>query len=82
VKRFFSDRVQSYRTFDLNEVHSELQRHGFSIEKIDPGFFLPLIIYRTLRSRGAMNLLERIFANLGLTRRFGSPFTIFARRIR
>lgn len=79
-RKLFSANVQSYRTFHLNEVESELNRHGFRIEQIDPGFFLPLAIYRTLRSAQLMKNLESLFARAGLTRRFGSPFTVFARR--
>jgi SAM-dependent methyltransferase len=82
IRKIFSERIQTYRVFPLQEVESELATNGFRIEQIDPGFFLPLAVYRTARSRSFMRSAERLFAFLKLTPRFGSPFTIFARRTR
>lgn len=80
VRSLFSSNVQKYRTFRIHEVMAELDRNGFEVVTIDPGFFLPLIVYRTLHSRTLMIGAERLFGALGLTRLAGSPFTLFARR--
>ena len=81
VKRLlFAGRVQSYRTFRMKEVQGELQKSGFEIVSADCGFFLPLVIHRLLHSKRFTDSSERFFSNMGLTRRFGSPFTLFARR--
>lgn len=80
LRELFSSNVQKYRTFRIREVVSELDRNGFDVVTIDPGFFLPLIIYRTINSRGFMRSAERVFTALQLTRIAGSPFTLFARR--
>jgi ubiquinone/menaquinone biosynthesis C-methylase UbiE len=82
LRKLFSSKVQSYRTFEADEVFSELKSHGFEVVSIDPGFFLPLAVYRTFRSKRLMNAAEKLFSRIGLTRRFGSPFTLFARRSR
>ena len=82
LRKLFSRKVQSYQTFQLDEVFTELKLHGYEVVSIDPGFFLPLAVYRTFRSRRLMNSAEQLFSRLGLTRRFGSPFTLFARRSR
>jgi ubiquinone/menaquinone biosynthesis C-methylase UbiE len=80
LRSLFSKNVQKYRTFRLREVYAELDRNGFEAVTVDPGFFLPLIVYRTLRSRTLMRAAERVFGALRFTRVAGSPFTIFARR--
>jgi ubiquinone/menaquinone biosynthesis C-methylase UbiE len=82
LRKLFSSKVQSYRTFEADEVFSELKSHGFEVVSIDPGFFLPLAVYRTFRSKRLMTAAEKLFSRIGLTRRFGSPFTLFARRSR
>lgn len=71
---------QSYRTFNVNEVKSELRKNGFEVVAGDPGFFLPLAIYRMLNSPSLMRGAEKIFSAIGLTRLAGSPMTVFARR--
>lgn len=80
IRSLFSSEVQKYRTFPVREVLQELDRNGFEIVTIDPGFFLPLIVYRTLRSRTLMRMAERFFSWTRWTRLVGSPFTVFARR--
>jgi ubiquinone/menaquinone biosynthesis C-methylase UbiE len=82
VRKLFSSNVQSYRTFETDEIFSELKLHGFDVVSIDPGFFLPLVVYRTFRSKRLMNSAEKLFSRISLTRRFGSPFTLIARRSR
>ena len=80
IRGLFPGNVQKYRTFRIREVFAELDIHGFEVVTIDPGFFLPLIVYRTLGSKGLMRNVERMFSSLGLARLAGSPFTLFARR--
>lgn len=80
IRERFSSDVQKYRTFRIREIASELDKNGFEVVTIDPGFFLPLIVYRMINSRGFMQASERFFSALHLTRLAGSPFTFFARR--
>lgn len=80
IRERFSSNVQKYRTFRVGEVATELDRNGFDIVTIDPGFFLPLIVYRSINSRSFMRAAEKFFMALRLTRLAGSPFTVFARR--
>jgi ubiquinone/menaquinone biosynthesis C-methylase UbiE len=80
IRMLFSKNVQSYRTFSLSEVKEELQRNGYEIKTMDPGFFLPLVVHRVIRSPRFTKSSERFFASVGWTRMAGSPCTIFARR--
>jgi ubiquinone/menaquinone biosynthesis C-methylase UbiE len=82
IRGLASQNVQSYKTLDPEEVFSELYHHGFKVTSMDPGFFLPIAVYRLFHSKRLMNGAERIFSGLKLTKHFGSPFTIFARRTR
>jgi len=75
-----SQNLQNYRTFPLEQIRRELQVSGFRIEHIDHGFFLPLALHRFLSSRSFTLSVENFFSRAGLTRKFGSPFTFFARR--
>ena len=80
IRGLFTSKVQKYRTFRIPEVFAELDSNGFDVVTIDPGFFLPLIVYRLIGSRRLMRYAERVFSSLGLARLAGSPFTLFARR--
>jgi ubiquinone/menaquinone biosynthesis C-methylase UbiE len=82
LRKLFTDIVQPYRTIRVHEVKSELQKNGYEIVKEDPGFFLPLFLYRKIGSAGFAKASEKFFGAIGLTRVAGSPCTIFARRKR
>ncbi|HSE43586.1 MAG TPA: methyltransferase domain-containing protein [Acidobacteriota bacterium] len=82
IKKLGSRNIQSYQTFDPDEVFKELRLNGFEVVYIDSGFFLPIAAYRLLHSRHLMHALERIFSVLRFTKHFGSPITVFARRSR
>jgi ubiquinone/menaquinone biosynthesis C-methylase UbiE len=82
IRGLVSQNVQSYKTLNPEEVFSELRGHGFEITSMDPGFFLPIAVYRMFHSKRLMNGAERIFSGLTLNKHFGSPVTVFARRTR
>jgi ubiquinone/menaquinone biosynthesis C-methylase UbiE len=81
-RQFFVKGFQGYRTLPPEKIEAELQRNGFYIIGVDPGFFLPIVVHRLARSRKFTLGIERVFSRLGLTKRFGAPLTIFARRRR
>jgi SAM-dependent methyltransferase len=80
LRRLFSSNVQPYATFAVTDVLTELGRCGFRAVRIDPGFFLPLVIHRLLHAPTFTRHVEGLFRKVGLTRLGGSPFTVFARR--
>ena len=55
-RRYFTGYGDSFRAmfkitvlFRLQEVLNELEKHGFDVVSVDPGFFLPLVVYRKIR---------------------------------
>jgi ubiquinone/menaquinone biosynthesis C-methylase UbiE len=82
IRRLFSPNYQSYRTLVPEQVFSKLNEYGFEIVTVDPGYFLPIAVYRVIHSKRLMEIAEKFFTLLKLPRHFGSPVTVFARRRR
>lgn len=76
----FKSNVQAYHTLPISQVRTELARWGFELVSRDSGFFLPVVVHRTVGSASFTRLSERFFGAIGLTRLAGSPVTFFARR--
>ena len=79
-KRSFSKNHQSYRILSICEVRRELNKNGFEVFGMDPGFFLPLSIHRFVERPGFTTKIEKFFKSIRLARVAGSPITLFARR--
>jgi ubiquinone/menaquinone biosynthesis C-methylase UbiE len=80
VKRNFTKNYQPYRVLPVCEIREHLKSQGFEIQDVDHGFFLPIVVHRILASARFSRASEKFFSSAGLTRHFGSPVTIFARR--
>jgi ubiquinone/menaquinone biosynthesis C-methylase UbiE len=82
MKRPFTKKLQAYKVLPLREVKEHLRQQHFEIVSRDDGFFLPIFAHRMIRSTRFTRSAENLFRHLGLPQLFGSPVTIFARRIR
>jgi ubiquinone/menaquinone biosynthesis C-methylase UbiE len=82
LKKPFTKNLQDYKILSLREVEEHLRQQHFEIVSRDNGFFLPIFAHRIIRSTRFAKGSEKLFRQLGLTGLFGSPATIFARRIR
>ncbi len=82
LRKPFTKNLQAYKVLPLREVEEHLRQQHFEIVLRDDGFFLPIFAHRIARSPRFTRACEKMFRLLGLTRLFGSPATIFARRIR
>jgi SAM-dependent methyltransferase len=80
LKKPFSKKLQAYQVIAVCEVREQLGNHGFEIQSVDHGFFLPITAHRIVGSSGFTRGSEKLFSTIHLTRHFGSPVTIFARR--
>lgn len=80
ISSLFKKDVQAYHTISISQVRSEFTRNGYEIVSLDPGFFLPVVVHRTINAAGFTRMSERVFSSVGLTRLAGSPVTLFARR--
>ena len=75
-KKRIEKNTRHWQSFRQADIVSEFERHGFRVEVAFKEFFLPMVFYRMLGSRGATVTLERVFRSLGLTQLFGSPVII------
>lgn len=80
IRRVEDGAHRGYATISPAEIRLELERHGFRIEHVHRGFFLPIRVHRILDRPQASVRLEAIFERLGWTGRLGSPVTVKARR--
>lgn len=71
---------RGYATIPPADLRRELERHGFDVEALHRGFFLPVRVHRLLDRPPASMRMEALFARVGLTARLGSPVTVKARR--
>ncbi len=82
IKQPFSKHLQAYKVLPPRDIKDVLQSEHYEIVSQDHGYFLPIAAHRMMRNVRFSNISEKTFAKLRLTHLFGSPVTIFARRIR
>jgi len=80
VQKPFSRKLQDYKVLPVCQIREHLRSQGFEICEVDHGLFLPITAHRIVGSAGFTRTTEKVFSSLRLTRHFGSPVTIFARR--
>ncbi len=71
---------RGYATISPPALAAQLAAHGFAVDRVTRGFFLPVRVHRWLDRPGVSRRIEAGFDRVGLTRRFGSPVTVRARR--
>ena len=71
---------EAYQTFTVREVTRELQRNGFTVTRVNRGFFLPVAWHRKLDRPSWSRQIEGVLALCGLVRLFGAPVTLRAVR--
>lgn len=81
LKKPFSQNVQPYKVLSAREVEEVLGTNGFRIVAQDNGYFLPIAAHRIMRNVSFSRAVEKVFSKIRLTELFGSPVTVFARRI-
>jgi SAM-dependent methyltransferase len=80
LRKPFARDLQPYKVLSLPEIKNVLHSKNFTIVSRNDGYFLPIVVHRILRSPSLSRAVENIFSRLSLTKIFGSPVTIFARR--
>jgi hypothetical protein len=80
LRKPFAQNLQPYKVLSLPEIENVLHSNHFEIVSRNDGYFLPIVLHRIIRSPAFSRVAENIFARLSLTKIFGSPVTIFARR--
>ena len=80
AKKTIEKNTRTWTLFRHAEVRAEFARHGFTLRRQEPEFFLPIVLHRVLRCRPLSAALEAVCRGLGLTRRWGSPVIVEMRR--
>ena len=80
AKKKLEGNTRLWRLFRHREVEEAFAAAGFTPRGRRPQFFFPMVLHRLLRFLPASKALEGGAAALGLTRRWGSPVILEARR--
>jgi len=76
LKKNMEGNTRTYTLFSRAEISRELQANNFSPPVFRPEFFVPMVIYRKLKSPAISRIMEAILHGLGLTKLFGSPIIV------
>jgi len=80
LKKGFERNTREFITFRRRDVVGEFRGSGFTAITSKPQFFAPMVVHRFLKRVPLSRSIERISSTLGLTRFFGSPVIVRARR--
>lgn len=80
LKKGFERNTREFITYRRREVVGEFRASGFTAITLKPQFFAPMVVHRFLKRVPLSGSIERISSMLGLTRLFGSPVIVRARR--
>ncbi len=81
VRSIFRDDTQLYNVFSLKrDIIPLLEDCGFELIAYSKELVLPFKLHRKLNNPGFTRRVEGLLGSMGLTRLFGSPITLLARR--
>lgn len=80
LKKRVEGDTRTYTIFRDGDVEAAFATCGFRRVRRSPQFFLPMVLYRKVKSPTVGRILEGLFVALGLTSFFGSPtISLFVR---
>lgn len=79
-KKLIKAKGQTYNTFFIKDVASELQSHNFKIIKLRRQFSIPIYVHRRLNNPGISKKIEKFIGKFGISRLVGSTVVIKAVR--
>jgi ubiquinone/menaquinone biosynthesis C-methylase UbiE len=74
--------TRPYAVYDPRDIAEAFTRHGFRVVRQVPQFFMPMMLYRMMRSDRFGRAVEWPARRLGVTRLLGSPIIVRADRRR
>ena len=80
LKKGFEKNTRTFTLFSHREVREAFEAEGFAVRR-HPQFFWPMVLHRMLKRPGISKFLEALARPIALTRFFGSPVVLEARRV-
>jgi 2-polyprenyl-3-methyl-5-hydroxy-6-metoxy-1,4-benzoquinol methylase len=81
AKKKLEGNTRLWRLFRHREVEAAFSAAGFRVHERRPQFLFPMVLHRLLRFLPVSKALEGAASAVGLTRRWGSPVILEARRV-
>lgn len=79
-KKGIEKNTRDFLVFTDKEIEREFSKHGFKVERTARQFFFPMVLHRAMKNPKLSQTLEKMAKVCGLTRYFGSPVILLARR--
>jgi ubiquinone/menaquinone biosynthesis C-methylase UbiE len=73
LKKYLEENTRPFTIFNESEIIEAFKTYRFTAEDRFPEFFLPMALYRTLKSYKFALCVEKICRSTGFTDAFGSP---------
>ena len=81
IKKKLEGNTRPFSLFSRNEIVRELYQYEFGRVVYKPEFFMPMVVYRILKSVFFAQTSEYLFRTIGLTRLLGSPIILRAEKL-
>lgn len=73
--------TRPFTVIAVEDMSTELERHGFRVVKLERQYVLPIALHRKLKSPGFSRFTEDLLDQLGLRESVGSPAILLAERV-
>lgn len=80
LKKKLEKNTRPFTLFRHDDIRKVLETQGYTVTAIRPQFFWPMVLHRMVKIPILSRILEAPCRVLGLTRLFGSPVVLEARR--
>lgn len=80
AKKAIEKNTRPFRMFSRKEILKAVSVQNFNIFTLRPQFFMPMVIYRILKSVTLSKSFELFFHTIGLTYLFGTPIIVKAQK--
>lgn len=78
LKKKIEVNTRPFITFNRQQIVKQFAKNGFSIYRLKPEFFLPMVVHRIINNSRISSAIEKMCKWLGLNFMFGSPVILMA----
>lgn len=80
IKKRMERSTRQFTVFDSSEIERQFALNGFGVARQHRQYVLPMAVHRILGRPSISRFIEKQFARLGVTRRYGSPLILHVAR--